>query len=159
MNEQEKRAALLMIPYGLYIVGVTDGESTNAFTANWVSQCSFAPPLIMMGVKKEGRAHAVLEKGRVFSVNMLAGEQKDLAAFFFRGPEAEGDRFAGRYAFERGETGCPLLADAPASVECRVTGLYPLGDHSVVVGEVISARHRREAKPLTMEATGWKYGG
>jgi len=158
VNENDKKAALLMIPYGLYVVGVTDGTSVSAFTANWLSQCSFTPPLIMMGVKKDSRAHALLDKGRVFSVNMLGGEHKNVAAFFFRGPEAEESRF-GNYAFEQGEGGVPLLTDAPASVECRVTGFYPHGDHSVVVGEVIGATLRREAKPLTMESTGWKYGG
>lgn len=158
MDEKARRGALLMIPYGLYVVGVTDGAATTAFTANFLSQCSFNPPLVMLGVNREGRAHAVLERGKVFSVNLLASDQKEIAAAFFKSPAPTDSRF-GAYAFEKGETGAPLLIDAPASFECRVVGLYPLGDHSVVVGEVVEARVRREAKPLTMEQTGWKYGG
>jgi len=158
VDEKARRSALLMIPYGLYVVGVTDGDVTQAFTANFLSQCSFQPPLVMMGVNREGRAHAVLERGKVFSVNMLASDQKDVAAAFFKAPEAKGGAF-GAYSFETGKTGAPLLLDAPASVECKVVGSYPLGDHSIVVGEVVEATFRREAKALTMEMTGWKYGG
>jgi flavin reductase (DIM6/NTAB) family NADH-FMN oxidoreductase RutF len=158
VEEKDRKSALLMIPYGLYVVGVSDGTATSAFTANFLSQCSFKPPLVMIGVNREGRAHAILERGRVFSVNLLASDQKEVAAAFFRSPEPKESRF-GAYAFRRGETGAPILADAPASFECRVVGFYPLGDHSVVVGEVVAAEHLREAKPLTMEQTGWKYGG
>jgi len=158
LDEKAKKSALLMIPYGLYVVGVTDGKTTSAFTANFVSQCSFQPPLLMLGVNRDGRAHAILEKGRVFSLNLLASDQKDIAAAFFKSPEADGTRI-GSYEFVRGETGAPLLMDAPASLECRVVSIQLVGDHSVVVGEVIGALHRREAKPLTMEQTGWKYGG
>lgn len=147
-----------MVPYGLYVVGVTDGETTSAFTANWLSQCSFEPPLLMVGVKRDGRAHAILEKGRVFSVNLVASDQKDLAAFFFKAPSAAGERF-GAYAFERGATGTPMLLESPASMECRVVDLRPIGDHSVVVGEIVGAVVRREARPLTMEIAGWKYAG
>src|SRR6266571_3271033 len=119
-----------MIPYGLYVVGVADGATVAAFTANFLSQCSFEPPLLMLGINREGRAHPVLEKGRVFSVNLLASDQKDVAASFFKSPEAKDSRF-GEFAFERGRTGAPLLLVAPASVECKVIGIYPLGDHSV----------------------------
>jgi len=147
-----------MIPYGLYVVGVADGATVTAFTANFLSQCSFEPPLLMLGVTRDGKSHAILEKGRVFSVNMLASDQKEIAAAFFKAPEAKESRF-GEFAFEPGRTGAPLLLVAPASVECKVIGIYPLGDHSVVVGEVVDAIVRREAKSLTMEMTGWKYGG
>jgi flavin reductase (DIM6/NTAB) family NADH-FMN oxidoreductase RutF len=158
VDEKARKGALLMIPYGLYVIGVADGSTISAFTANFLSQCSFRPPLLMMGVNREGRAHAVLEKGKVFSVNILASDQKEIAAAFFKSPAATGSRF-GAYEFETGQTGAPLLLDAPACVECRLVGLYPLGDHSVVVGEVVEAKLRRDAKPLTMEQTGWKYGG
>ena len=158
MDEKARRSALLMIPYGLYVVGVADGSTVTAFTANFLSQCSFEPPMLMLGVNREGRSHAVLEKGRVFSVNVLASDQKEVAASFFKAPEVKGSHF-GEFAFERGKNGAPLLLVAPASVECRVVGFYPLGDHSVVVGEVVDAIVRREAKALTMEMTGWKYGG
>jgi flavin reductase (DIM6/NTAB) family NADH-FMN oxidoreductase RutF len=158
VNESEKKAALTMIPYGLYVVGVGDGSTAHAFTANWLSQCSFRPPLVMVGVKKDGRAHAILERGGAFAVNILASGQKELAAYFFRGPEGADGRF-GPYAFERGETGAPLLIDAPASLDCRVVHLFRHGDHSVVVGEVVDARLRREARALTMDETGWKYAG
>src|SRR5262245_24479352 len=142
-----------MIPYGLYVVGVSDGETTSAFTANFLSQCSFRPPLVMMGVNREGRAHAILERGRVFSVTVLSSEQKEIAAACLKSPAAVDGRFR-PYAFERGANGTPLLLDVPASIECRVVGLYPVGDHSVVVGEVVDAKLRREAKPLTMDQTG-----
>ena len=47
-------------------------------------------------------------------------------------------RFSG-LGFSRAASGPPLLDGAVAHLECRVTSRSPIGDHLVIVGEVISA--------------------
>lgn len=158
MTASERRTALQIIPYGLYVVGVTHGASTLAYTANWISQCSFEPPLVMMGVKRDSRSRRVLGEGGVFSINIVGSEDQEMAAFFTRAPSAEGESF-GDYRFERGATGAPLLLDALAALDCRVTAIHEGGDHSIVVGEIVGAKVRGKGRPLTMQTTGWKYAG
>lgn len=66
----------------------------------------------------------------------------------------------GGFAYESGSTtGCPIVGDALAWVECRVIGFHEYGDHSVVVGEVVEAGLKRESEPLTLKEIGAKYGG
>ena len=43
MDENAKKRALLMIPYGLFILGGKHGESQTVATINWVTQASFNP--------------------------------------------------------------------------------------------------------------------
>ena len=45
-----KKTLLRKIPHGLFICGVADGDEVNGFTASWVTQASFEPPLVMMAV-------------------------------------------------------------------------------------------------------------
>ena len=47
MDEDAKKTALRMIPYGIYVLTAEapDG-STAAATVNWVTQTSFKPPLV-----------------------------------------------------------------------------------------------------------------
>ena len=64
MNEQQeaaKKTTLRLIPYGLYILGARDGDEMAAGAINWVTQTSFAPPLVAMGVKKDSNLYAVLK--------------------------------------------------------------------------------------------------
>ena len=158
MDESSKKKALRMIPYGLYVIGVKEGTSVHAFTATWLSQASFKPPLVMLGVSVHGRSAKRIKETRVFSVNLLGQGQTEVARLFFQCPEPADGKF-GTIAYELGATGTPLLKDAPAFLECRVVDIVEKGDHLVVVGEVIEAGVKREAPPMTLAETTWKYGG
>ena len=153
-----RQLALGMIPYALYVVGVGRGDDVGAYTANWISQASFEPPLLMLGVKKDARHHALIEKHGVLVVNVLGEGQKSLAAAFMRWKDPEPGRIGG-HAYTTGVTGAPILPDAPVSIECRVRRIVPGGDHDVVVAEVVETVTRREARPLLLSDTGWSYGG
>jgi flavin reductase (DIM6/NTAB) family NADH-FMN oxidoreductase RutF len=45
-------------------------------------------------------------------------------------------------------TGAPILDAALASLECRTTAVHDAGDHSIVVGEVVSVTEPRDGAPL-----------
>lgn len=156
--EAAKKATLLMIPYGLYVLGTKEGDELDAGTVNWVTQCSFKPPLVAMGVKKDSRLYAMVKSSGVFSLSFLQSGQKDIAFAYFRPVKVEGDTIGG-HQFETQQTGAPILTEAPAWVEGRVVGEVDTGDHSCVVGEVTNAGQRHEAKVLTLEEVGVKYGG
>ena len=58
------------------------------------------------------------------------------------------------------KTGCPLIVDLPYWFECRVTDTVKRGDHTVFVGETVSAGVRDDsAVPLLLRDTGMNYGG
>ena len=48
MDQDAKKTALRMIPYGIYVLTADDGNgSVAAATVNWVTQTAFAPPLVV----------------------------------------------------------------------------------------------------------------
>ena len=158
MDENAKKRALLMIPYGLFVLGARHGETQTVSTINWVTQASFQPPLVVVGVKKDSGTHALVKDSGKFSLSILGTGQKAIAGAYFRHVEPKEGKF-GNYGYEEGETGVPIVSDAPAAVECEVVGFYELGDHSVVVGKVVAARVKQEMDVLTLKETGWNYGG
>ena len=68
MDEAAKKTALRMIPYGMFVLTTksSDGKAVGAATVNWITQTSFAPPLIAVGVKADSSAHAHI-KGTGYS--------------------------------------------------------------------------------------------
>lgn len=158
LDEQAKRTMLRKIPHGLYICGVKEGDEVNGFTASWVMQASFKPPLVVNCVKQDSRSHAMIKASGVFSLSVLAAGQKDLAEKFFKPQRRVGDKFED-VEFYLGETGCPIIKDTLGYVECQVVGAIEQGDHTVFVGEVIAAGVHRDGEPLLLESTGWNYGG
>jgi flavin reductase (DIM6/NTAB) family NADH-FMN oxidoreductase RutF len=156
--EAAKKSTLLMIPYGLYVLAAKDGDEIGAGTVNWVTQTSFKPPLVAMGVKKDSHLYSVLRKSGTFALSFLGTGQKDAAFAFFKPTNVDGNTVNGQ-AFETHQTGAPVISSAAGWVEGRVVGEVDTGDHSCVVGEVTNAGVLRETTLLTLEECGVKYGG
>jgi len=158
MDAQAKKTALRGITYGLYVIGTKVGDDVNAFTGNWVTQASFTPPLVAIGVKKDTTSFEGIRDSKVFSVNVLESGQKDLAFAFFKPVSRVGNKF-GEVEFYTSTTGSPILRDALSWFECQVTDVMDRGDHALILGEVVDAGVHREGQPLTLAETGLFYGG
>jgi len=158
MDEQAKKTALRMIPYGLQVLGVSDGKDMDVASINWTTQVSFQPPLVVIGVKKDSKPFGILKNGRKFALSFLESGQRDLAYAFFKTVAPQDGKF-GDHAYETAETGCPIISDAAAWVEAEVVSIDETGDHAAVIGRVINAGMKREAKPLTLAELGVNYGG
>jgi flavin reductase (DIM6/NTAB) family NADH-FMN oxidoreductase RutF len=158
LEEGPKKTALRMIPYGLFVMAARNGDEIATATINWISQCSFHPPLVMIGVKADTHIHAVIKAVNNFAVNICGHDQKSLAASFFALKNIEADKLNG-HPFTAGKTGAPLLEECPAYFECKLVDTIERGDHSVFVAEVIAAGVRREEETLLLKDTGWHYGG
>lgn len=155
MDADAKKTALRMIPYGLYVLTAEGADgAVAASTVNWVTQCSFAPPLVAVGVKADSGAHALILARGVFALNVLGKDQGPLAYTFFKSHEREGDSIGGQ-PFVKGEAGAPLLTAAPAWVECKVVETVQRGDHSLFVAEVVGAGVRSPPAGRADEATLW----
>ena len=143
MNADAKKTALRMIPYGIYVLTADDGKGNiSAATVNWVTQTSFAPPLVVVGVKAGSGTLLTLKAAQAFALNMLAKDHKSLAFTFFRPTDVSDGRLSGQ-AYHRGTTGAPILTEAPGAIECRVTSIIEMGDHHIVIGEVVEAHLSR----------------
>ncbi len=159
MDLEAKKKVLRSFTYGLYILTAKDGEEVAAGTVNWVTQASFTPPLIALGVKQDSHLHGLIARTGRLALMTLAQDQKGIAQDFFKPTKREGDTLNGHPFEPSPRFGLPLLTELPYWLEAEVRHLYPGGDHSLVVAEVVEAGVRYEARPLVMWDTGWFYGG
>lgn len=155
-----KKRVLRLVTYGLYILTAAAEGDLAAGTVTWLSQASFTPPLVMVGIRRDGHVHAVVARSRAFAVSVVGAAQQEIASAFFRPSTVAGGRLNG-YAFEPGPaTGAPLLTDLPAWFEARVTDSVGRGDHTVFVAELVACGVRvPQASPLALSDTPWSYAG
>jgi flavin reductase (DIM6/NTAB) family NADH-FMN oxidoreductase RutF len=120
MDEDAKKTALRMIPYGLYVLTAeSKSGAVAAATINWVTQTAFVPPLVVVGVKADSGAHAIIKEMGKFALNALGKGQQGMAFNFFKSHEREGDTIGGE-PFEKSPGGVPILLTTPAWVECKL---------------------------------------
>ena len=146
-------AALPSIPAPDYVAAVAQHVSSVCvistiyegerfgLTATAVASVSATPARLLVCVNKSGRAHEkILSSGR-FCVNVLTEGQAQLA-LVFAGMTGDGaDRFAVG-VWTALKTGAPVLVDAAASFDCRLSSISDQSSHSVLFGDVVAVRHR-----------------
>lgn len=160
MDTGVRKRVLRLMTYGLYVMTTAAGDDLAAGTVTWLSQASFTPPLVMVGLRRDGRLREFVSRTRAFAVNVVGSAQQEIASAFFRPTIVDGQRING-CVFERGpSTGAPLLLDLPAWFEARVVDTVARGDHTVFVGEIVGCGLRDpDAAPLALANTPWSYAG
>jgi len=150
----EIAALFRQLSVGVYVIGVTDGERRGAFTAAWVTQVSFDPPLVVLSVNPQNASYAILRAGRAFTVNVLERKQLELARRFGTTSSREEDKLADVPWHAAGNK-APILDDALAYFECELQDHYPAGDHELVVGRVVAGHILDpDAVPMLYAETG-----
>jgi flavin reductase (DIM6/NTAB) family NADH-FMN oxidoreductase RutF len=158
MEDSVKKTVLRLFTYGLYAVTTGDQQRWNVFTANWLSQVSFDPPLLALSVQNDAVSLSIMRDTGHFAVHVFGDDQRDLSG-------ALGKSFAKHpekldlVTEEIGETGCPVLAGTLGRVECTLEGELPAGDSTLVLGRVVAAQEQRTGEPLTMRAAGFRHAG
>lgn len=155
MDANAKKTTLRMIPYGLYVLTAAhkDGR-VAAGTVNWVTQASFEPPLVVVGVKTDSGAHALIKETKAFALNVLGKGQRAMAFTFFKPAEKKGDTISGE-PVRSGTTGAPILTNAPAVIECTLETTVEMGDHSIFVGKVVDVGLTKQPEGRADDATLW----
>lgn len=164
MSEEKIKEALHMMPYGFYAITTNDGDGeVNIMVANWLTQVSFTPRLVALGLAKKAYSHGLVQKGRVFGVNVFRKEDDRLIKYFTKSRERNPEKVADAAYSLSPEIAVPIVDGAAANLEVRVTEILDVGgDHSIVVGEVVGAQVFKPgdcSETLTLPHLGWSYAG
>ena len=155
-----KKTVLRLITYGLYAVTAADGVERGVFTANWLTQVSFEPPLLALSIEKESSTRPLIERSGLFAVCPLSSDQRGLAGDLGRPKARVGDKYMTYGLSVRSSaTGVPILAEALGYVVCRVREKVDAGDSILFIGEIIEAAVLADGEPLTMRAAGFRHAG
>ncbi|WFB08833.1 flavin reductase family protein [Streptomyces sp. LX-29] len=145
VSDDEFRAALSRLAAGVVLVTAHDPEDGPSgedvgMTATAFLSVSLDPPLVMVSVRNESRMEELLSRQPLWAVSILAESQRQVAGRF-----AMKGRISDRLLFQdltttRGAaSGAPLVGGALATLECRTEQRVTAGDHTLVVGRVLTA--------------------
>ena len=155
MDAQTFREALAHWASGVTVVTTLAGEQPIGITASSFSSVSLEPPQVLICVARKLYTHSAIETTGAFAVNILGEEQLEWGKRFAGMiPELE-DRFAGLAVHAAG-SGCPILSDALAWLDCTLRHAYDGGDHTIFVGEVTAAGARSTGNPLLYFNRNWR---
>lgn len=160
--------ALREVSTGMYVVTAHKPADQRPFEASeamaaglvcWAVQISFEPPLLMVALQKDSNLERTVSQSGYFALNVLAKGQYNDLPDFAKDSHFTHDHINGHPYRLGTHSGCPVLDNALAYLECRVQESKQPGDHVLFMGEVLHGEPRREEPPLMEWETEYRYGG
>lgn len=163
MSDDAIKDALRLMPYAFYSITSRHGDEVNAMVANWLTQVSFEPRQVALGLQKTSLSHSLIVGSKVFTVNIFHKADVELMKPFTKGRAKNPEKMVSAQYTAAPITGCPILAGAAAYFECRVVNTVDSGgDHDIIVGEVVGAGVLKPGSvndSVTLLDLGWSYAG
>ncbi|BCJ58044.1 flavin reductase family protein [Micromonospora endophytica] len=124
-----------------------DGRRHDAVTVNSFTSMSLDPPLVSVCLRADSRFLADMLHSGVCAVSILAAGGEQLARSLARTRDARDTAVQDLPARPGGLTGA-LVLDAAGWVECKVRDHVTVGDHVLVISEVLAAGSDDDRDPL-----------
>lgn len=144
MDREHFRNVMSHFASGITVITTRFDGDDYGLTASAVSSVSLDPPMLLICINRRSHTYAAIHQAQFFAVNILSETQNNLARRF---ASSGADKFGG-LNITHGTFGEPLLVDALATLECRVTVETVGGSHAVFLAEV-HAGQASEGAPLT----------
>lgn len=139
-RSQPALRALGRVVGSLCVITLRRGEGESALegglVARWVTQAGFSPPCISCAVARDQPLAAALEPGESFALNVLAAGREARLQKPFQQPLPLAPGRLDALEQRPGPAGQPLLQEALAWMECRVSQKLACGDHWLLVAQV-----------------------
>ncbi len=144
VDEERFRKTCAQFATGIAIatVAAADGQPLG-ITVNSFTSVSCAPPLVLVCIDYRSSILPHFRNSIYHGINILNEDQREVSARFSK-PEL--DRFEA-LGWHIGMTGVPVLDQALATMECRITQTVEAGDHAIFIAEVVNAE-TGEGRPL-----------
>ncbi|KZL91400.1 flavin reductase family protein [Clostridium magnum] len=131
------KSCLQPVPKVLVSCRGIDGKN-NALAVAYCCNCSFDPPMVMVGIVPSRHSYKMVKETGVFVVNLVTEEQKEMFDYLGSHSGKDEDKFVKlNIKVEEGiKVNAPLLADCPVNIECKVVDSIVTGSHEMFVGKI-----------------------
>ncbi|HLY35532.1 MAG TPA: flavin reductase family protein [Candidatus Limnocylindria bacterium] len=141
---------------GVTVVAARTGPLLAGMTANAIASVSIDPPLMVASLSQRSETHRAIVESHSFALSVLSADQQPLAECFAAPiTAAKLNRFCDA-SWHEAETGSPILDGAIAYFDCRLVARHPGGDHTLFVGEIVSAGFEESGEPLLYFGSGYR---
>ena len=136
-KEANKRSCLQPDPKVLVSCRGLDGED-NVLAVGYCGNCSYAPPMVMVGIVPTRYSYRMIKESGCFVVNLVDKSYQETFDYLGSHSKRDGDKLAEKKVrLEDGKkVNAPILLDCPVNIECTVVDSIVTGSHEMFIGKV-----------------------
>ena len=140
MAKVKWKGGALTAPVPPCMVTCGEGEKANIITIAWTGIINTVPPKTYISVRPTRHSYGLIKESGEFCVNLTPAslvKAADLCGIY-TGKKI--DKFArcGLHKEEASAVSCPVIAESPLSLECKVTDVIELGSHHMFLADIVA---------------------
>lgn len=132
-ESREFRQALGAYPTGVAVITTHSAGGVAAITVNSFASVSLSPRLVLWSLGDQSDAYATFSAAESWGVSVMASAQEAIAKRF-----SQNGRSCAEPELVAELGGAPVMKGALARYGCRTFHKQTLGDHLLIVGEVLA---------------------
>lgn len=129
----------MLSPLPAVMVSLGEGDEANIMTAAWTGIINSRPPMTYVSIRKERHSHDIIMRTGEFVINLTTEDL--LKATDWCGVKSGRDfdkwKEMNLTKEEASVVKCPMIAESPVNLECKVTELKELGSHDMFMAEIV----------------------
>ena len=149
VSADQHRYGMRHFAVGVTLITARHGETQAGLTATAVCSVTADPPRLVVFVNKNVAASSLIQESGALAVNVLAGEQEEIAKVFAGMVQGvQGEARFGYGTWAPLVTGAPCLEGALTSFDCRVIKIFDESTHHAFLCEILATRERQDGEAL-----------
>lgn len=140
MSKIAWKGGALIAPLPPVLVTCGTMEKPNVLTVAWTGIINTLPPKTYISVRPSRYSYNIIKDSGEFVINLTTSSMIKAADFCGVRSGKDIDKFSatGLTAEPAAKVSCPLIAQSPVSLECKVTDIKSLGTHDMFLADIIS---------------------
>ena len=140
MSKIKWKGGALTAPVPPCMVTCGEGESANIITVAWTGIINTVPPKTYISVRPTRHSYGLIKESGEFCVNLTSASLVRAADYcgIYTGKKVDKFAACGLTREEATEVSCPIIAESPLSLECRVTDVIELGSHHMFLADIVA---------------------
>ena len=140
MSKIAWKGGALLGPLPPVMVSCGDGERDNIITVAWTGITCTHPPKTYISIRPSRHSYPIIKASGEFVINLAQAALVRSVDYCGIYTGAKVDKFAKcKLTREPAQVvKCPMIAEAPLSLECRVTDILPLGSHDMFLADIVA---------------------
>lgn len=133
-------ALVAPVPPAMISCGSETEGSSNIITIAWTGIVNTIPPKTYISVRPSRHSYGLIKENGEFAINLTTASLVRHADYcgIYTGAKVDKFQKCGLHKEEASEISCPLIAESPLSLECRVTDIIPLGTHDMFLADIVA---------------------
>lgn len=140
MTKISMKPGAMLNPVPVVMVSCGNESEKNIVTVAWTGIINSEPPMTYVSVRKSRHSNGLIRENGEFVINLTTEAMANATDFCGVKSGRDTDKFkeTGLTAAPAAVVACPIIAQSPVNLECKVTEIKEYPSHDMFVAEIVN---------------------